>query len=63
MKKIFIIGLIALAGAAIYFGVITFNSDDTGLSIGLDKNRASEVVDKVKESADKALQQGKQITE
>ncbi len=63
MKKLFIIGLLGLAVAAVYFGVITFKSDDKGLSVGYDKGKATEVVDKVKESADKALQKGQHIAE
>lgn len=63
MKKLFIVGLLGIAVAAVYFGVVTFKSDDKGLSIGYDKGRAVEVVDKVKAGADKALQKGQQIVD
>ena len=58
MKKLFIIGLLALAGAAIYFGVISFRSGDDSLSVRYDRERASQVVEEIKEGAGKALGTG-----
>jgi len=58
VKKLFIFGLLALAAAAIYFGVITVRSGDDSLSVGYDREKAAQVVDKVRESADKALGAG-----
>ncbi|MEF2230713.1 MAG: hypothetical protein V3571_07280 [Pseudodesulfovibrio sp.] len=58
MKKLFIFGLLALAAAAIYFGVITIRSGDDALSVGYDREKIPQMVDTVRESADKALGAG-----
>ena len=58
MKKIFILGLLGLAGAAVYFGVVTLRTGNGELSIGFDQDRAGSVVETVKDAADKALDRG-----
>jgi hypothetical protein len=59
MKKVFVIGLIALVGAAVYFGVVTLRTGDGELSIGFDGEKAAAVASDVKSVASDALEKVK----
>lgn len=59
MKKVFIIGLFALVGAAVYFGVVTLRTGDGKLAIGFDGEKAAAVAGEVKSVASDALEKVK----
>ncbi|SKA96954.1 hypothetical protein SAMN02745704_02799 [Paucidesulfovibrio gracilis DSM 16080] len=51
MKK-FLVLLIILAAAAVYFGVINIRTGDGEFSLSVDHRRAGEVVDTIKKKAE-----------
>lgn len=63
MKKVFLIGLLIVAGAAVYFGVVTLRTGNGEVSIGFDGDKAATVAGDVKNAAGTALEKVKSHAE